>query len=480
MRKNTKLSVVASLWIFAPKANQPMPHRKAANLPFDWQKINPYLALLFLYLATSYQIAAQEHKGNIVKQGINIGEKVPEVVLKNLHGYQDDHGKVVTATKLSSFKGKFLILDFWASWCSPCVAMFPKMDSLQLLFKTKVQFISVTYQSENEVLPLLAKLNKTRGRPSSVPHLFADQELNKLFPHAYLPHYVWINEDGIVAAITDAKAINAKEINQVLANKSYKLKEKKDYKVAYDQQIPLFYNGNGGDGSTELYHTMLSNYVDGIGCGLIITPPTVGKQGFSKILVKNLALMNLFATAIGAGKKFYSNGKILIETKDSLIVDPVKMGENWRPYVWSYEMKLPAELQVDGYQLMYDDLSRLFKKYTVKLEKRLVTCYALKKIEGKTMQPSISEKKLVENGPNGLQLKKSSLNLFINALEVYYFYNSAVPIVNLTDYPENVDIEISAPSNDVLSMNSDLQKYGLEFVKGKFEVDMIVFKDAKN
>ncbi len=296
MRKNTKLNVVALLWAFVPKANQQVPHQKTANLFLNRLKINPYFAILLLWLTTHDQLFAQDNKGNIVKQGIQIGEEVPEIILKNLHGYKDDNGKVVTTANLSSFRGKFLILDFWASWCSPCVAMFPKMDSLQSVFKTKVQFISVTYQSENEVLPLLEKLNKTRGRPSSVPHLFAEKELTKLFPHAYLPHYVWINEQGIVVAITDAKAINAKEINQLLANKNYKLKEKRDYKVAYDQQVPLFYNGNGGDGATELYHTMLSSYVDGIGCGLVITPPAVGKQGFSKILVKNLALMNLFAT----------------------------------------------------------------------------------------------------------------------------------------------------------------------------------------
>ncbi|ULT39963.1 thioredoxin domain-containing protein [Niabella defluvii] len=28
-------------------------------------------------------------------------------------------------------KGKALILDFWATWCSPCIALFPKIDSLK-------------------------------------------------------------------------------------------------------------------------------------------------------------------------------------------------------------------------------------------------------------------------------------------------------------------------------------------------------------
>jgi thiol-disulfide isomerase/thioredoxin len=58
----------------------------------------------------------------------------------------------------SNLEGGITVLDFWATWCAPCVAAFPKFNELEKNFADQpVRFISITYETPEMILPFLAK-----------------------------------------------------------------------------------------------------------------------------------------------------------------------------------------------------------------------------------------------------------------------------------------------------------------------------------
>jgi len=65
--------------------------------------------------------------------------KAPDFTLKNVLGGE---------LKSDDFKGKVVVVDFWATWCVPCKKEIPEYNALRQKFKGQdVEFLGVTFES---------------------------------------------------------------------------------------------------------------------------------------------------------------------------------------------------------------------------------------------------------------------------------------------------------------------------------------------
>lgn len=105
-----------------------------------------FLFIIGLMLSSMVLLNAQEsHEDMVAKYDallLEKGTKAPDFKLET------PDGKTLT---LGDFKGKYLVLDFWAIWCPDCVKDLPKMKKAYERFsKSGVAFLGVSLDDDKE------------------------------------------------------------------------------------------------------------------------------------------------------------------------------------------------------------------------------------------------------------------------------------------------------------------------------------------
>ena len=77
----------------------------------------------------------------ISAQGIAEGAKAPDFSAKKVDG---------TTFTLSSLQGKYVVIDFWGSWCKWCIKGFPDMKTAYAKHKGKVEFVGIACRDTEE------------------------------------------------------------------------------------------------------------------------------------------------------------------------------------------------------------------------------------------------------------------------------------------------------------------------------------------
>jgi uncharacterized protein (TIGR03435 family) len=150
-------------------------------------------------------------------QELHVGNRLPEIKITNMI---NGPGKNLSVGQL---KGKVTIIDFWATWCSPCVSALGKLEQYKRQFGDKLVVLALSDEATDRLKQFI------HNRPVGL--LVSNDTaagLQRIFPHRIIPHTVLIGLDGKIKAITDPDNITPEIIELALNNAPFDLPLKND------------------------------------------------------------------------------------------------------------------------------------------------------------------------------------------------------------------------------------------------------------
>lgn len=143
---------------------------------------------------------------------MEIGELAPSFAFPS---FADSTKKI----GVSNYKGKILLIDFWASWCGPCRSEIPKLKKYYEKYKDKgVAFLSVSIDGKKEKWVEALAEEDMPWEQVLAPH--SGKEIMKLYQFSGIPFIVLLDKDGkIVAKHLRGEAVD-KAISKLLKKNS--------------------------------------------------------------------------------------------------------------------------------------------------------------------------------------------------------------------------------------------------------------------
>jgi len=399
--------------------------------------------IIMLIIAIAVLYGCKQASIPINETEAQIGFKVPNIALKQLLNDSQKHSNLYEYTE------DIIILDFWATWCAPCITSFPKMSALQETFGKKIKVIAVTDESP-ERIELFLK-NKPQQFTVAIDN---DKSINAYFTHSYIPHYVILDKNKVVKAIVDGDYITKENITKLIAGEQVPFKEKKE-NIRFDPNKPL-----GTTDKPIVYQSTLLPYNSDL-------------QGMSNLGSKTsnrLFMLNTTFTSMLQRVYQYSYNR----TKEHL-KHPEKY--TFKPENrYSYEMIYPDYVYEQRLELAKNEIKAL-SGLSATIETQLTDVYVLQKIINTKKIIPISSKKPDPNAfvryGEGITLQGDPME----RLRDYYEEVLQLPVVDETGYDKVYDIEVKWFEENQKQGLAELTKYGLELKKAKRPIDFLIITD---
>ncbi len=391
-------------------------------------------------------------------QTLTTGQRIPALEISNILNHHTDR------IRLSDFKGKIIILDFWNHYCTACIKSFPKLDSLQKQFKDDIQIILVNKESKDSTKRFFEKRPRIK-RPNLIM-ITGDKQLSELFPAEGYPYCVWIDHIGVIRKFSGSNVISEQSIINFLAGKTQYFIDPTKTRFGSPLNFDRF-----------KYFSYLSQCNDTLNIGNI-ERAYINDSSYIHMASNCASVVELFKKAYSENGKYNFNTLygLNLQIDDSvkyLKPHKIELLDTWfAKYGYNYELYLPASKSDQSYNIMQEDLQRYFSLKAAIKEKNIETIVikvvdsAKIKTKGGVPINSLGGEHYGERESDGhrrlLNQPYSLLSTYLRLWLQYYY-----PYYDPVQLPFNVDVwirEESVNPLDIESLNEDLKKVGLALV----------------
>ena len=126
------------------------------------------------------------------KKLIKVAKGKPSPLFENYENYNGE------TTSFNDFKGKYLYIDVWATWCGPCKVEIPHLKKIEKLYHNKnIEFVSISIDKQSDKLKWRKMVEKEH---LGGVQLLADKDWDSQFVKDYLikgiPRFILIDPQG--------------------------------------------------------------------------------------------------------------------------------------------------------------------------------------------------------------------------------------------------------------------------------------------
>ncbi|MFT4154510.1 redoxin domain-containing protein [Parafilimonas sp.] len=380
---------------------------------------------------------------------LSMGSRFPDMMIANISNAP------IKEFYLNKVKdNKFYILNFWGTWCSPCI---PEMDTLAKLQKQNAERIQVIAISDDDEE---RKSKYLKNKPSGI-WLATDTgyTLYNMLSFISVGQSAIINPDKRIVALVQTDSINQQMINRLLRRDTVKMSA-----GIKESMIKANEDAFGVDSLTQHSFT-IRGYKKG--------QQTMGKRYLSgiykgrRISWFNVTIGLLYRTAYNI--KSYK----VQELYDSTVTEKDVSDFENKSTLYCVDLLMRPE-QKDSLFYYLQQYLNAFLPVKARSEKRVMPVYVLKRKDAGALKITLSEANESSFGFSGKGYDGTKV-LVKDFAEDYLDNELGLPVVDETGLPGYYDIKTNVEQRDEAGILKSIENIGFVVEKAERKMPVIVY-----